>query len=66
VRGRRFVSRMEMLPCDYVDVLTELEVLGKRDAIPALHLAHAVAEITGVSGDAYLKRLKDVWLSLRA
>jgi hypothetical protein len=60
------VSRVETLPCDYVDVLTELEVLGKRDAVPALHLAHAVAEITGVLGDAYLKRLKDVWLSLRA
>jgi hypothetical protein len=60
------VSRMEALPCDYLDVLTELEVLGTGDAVPALHLAHAVAEITGVSGEAYLKRLKDVWLSLRA
>lgn len=59
------VSRVGKLPCDYVDVLTELEVLGMRDAVPALHLAHAVAEITGAFGDAYLKRLKDVWLSLR-
>jgi hypothetical protein len=60
------VSRMEALPCDYLDVLTELDVVGTGNALPALHLAHAVAEITGVSGEAYLKRLKDVWLSLRA
>lgn len=57
---------METLPCGHLEVFTELEVLGTGDAVAALHLAHAVAEITGVSGEAYLKRLKDVWLSLRA
>jgi hypothetical protein len=59
------VSRVESLPCGYQEVLAELEVLGSRDAVYTLHLAHAVAEITGASGEAYIKRLKEVWTLLR-
>jgi len=60
------VSRVDPLPCGYQDVLAELRMLGLRDAVSALHLAHAVAEITGASGDAYIKRLKETWTLLRA
>ena len=59
------VSSVGSLPCGYQEVLAELQVLGSRDAVYALHLAHAVAEISGASGDAYIKRLKDVWTLLR-
>nr|BFE32915.1 hypothetical protein GCM10010200_051660 [Actinomadura rugatobispora] len=62
---RSLVSRMDPLPCDYLDVLDELRVLGSRDAVPALHLAHAVAEITGASGEDFLKQLGATWASLR-
>jgi hypothetical protein len=58
------VSRVEPLPCSYQDVLAELGMLGSPDAVSALHLAHAVAEITSASGDAYLKRLKEAWAFL--
>lgn len=60
------VSRVEPLPCSYQDVLAELRVLGSPEAVSALHLAHAVAEITSASGDAYLKRLKEAWALLRS
>lgn len=56
------VSRVESLPCGHEEVLAELEMLGSRGAVYALHLAHAVAEITGASGDAYIKRLKEIWV----
>ncbi len=59
------VSRVEPLPCSYQDVLAELGMLGSPDAVSALHLAHAVAEITSASGEAYLKRLKEEWAFLR-
>jgi hypothetical protein len=59
------VARVDPLPCSYQDVLAELGMLGSPDAVSALHLAHAVAEITGASGDAYLKRLKETWAFLR-
>ena len=58
------IARVGPLPFLYQDVLAELRVLGSRDAVSALHLAHAVAEITEASGDAYINRLKDVWTSL--
>jgi hypothetical protein len=59
------VARVDSLPCSYQDVLAELGMLGSPDAVSALHLAHAVAEITSTSGDAYLKRLKETWAFLR-
>jgi hypothetical protein len=59
------VSRVEPLPCSYQDVLAELGMLGSPDAIYALHLAHAVAEITSASGEVYFKRLKEAWSLLR-
>lgn len=59
------ISRVDPLPCSYQDVLAELGMLGSPDAVSALHLAHAVAEITTASGDAYLKRLKETWAFLR-
>ncbi|MGO8885970.1 MAG: hypothetical protein ACLQI7_20205 [Streptosporangiaceae bacterium] len=59
------VSRMDPLPCDYLDVLDELRVLGSGDAVPSLHLAHAVAEITGASGEDFLKRLGATWAFIR-
>lgn len=60
------VSRVDPLPRSYEDVLAELGVLGSPEAISALHLAHAVAEITNATGDAYLKRLKEAWALLHS
>ena len=59
------IARVDPLPCSYQDILEELGMLGSPDAVSALHLAHAVAEITSASGDAYLKRLKETWAFLR-
>lgn len=59
------VARVDPLPCSYQDVLAELGILGSLNAVSALHLAHAVAEITSAQGDAYLKRLKETWAFLR-
>jgi len=59
------ISRVEPLPCSYQEVLAELEMLTRGEAVYALHLAHAVAEITGASGDAYIKRLKEIWALLQ-
>lgn len=62
---RTLVSRMSPLPVGYMDILAELEVVGSPDTVPALHLAHAVAELTSTTGDVYLKRLTEVWALLR-
>jgi hypothetical protein len=62
---RSLVSRMDPLPCDYLDVLDELRVLGMDDAVPALHLAHAVAEITGATGEDFIKQVGAAWAFLR-
>ncbi|MFE2867252.1 hypothetical protein [Embleya sp. NPDC059259] len=59
------ISRTGNLPCSYSDVLSELKVLGTPKAVPALRLAHAVAELTGAVGETYMKRLKEVWVLLR-
>ena len=61
---RTLVSRMSLLPLGYMDILAELGMLGSPDAIAALHLAHAVAEVTSTTGDVYLKRLNEVWALL--
>ncbi len=60
------ISRTESLPCSYLDVLGALEVLGRREAVHALRLAHAVAEITHAVGESYMKRLKEVWALLHS
>lgn len=62
---RTLVSRMSPLPLGYMDILAELGMPGSSDAIAALHLAHAVAELTSTTGDVYLKRLTEVWALLR-
>ena len=59
------ISRTEKLPCSYLDVLSELKVLGTPEAVPALRLAHAVAELTRAVGESYMKRLNEVWALLR-
>lgn len=59
------ISRTGRLPCSYLDVLSALKVLGTPDAVPALRLAHAVAELTRVVGESYMERLNDVWALLR-
>ncbi|WP_086564540.1 hypothetical protein [Streptomyces africanus] len=59
------VGQVDRLPCSYEAILDELCVLGTADAAPALRLAHAVAEIAGTKGDAYLKQVKSIWASLR-
>jgi hypothetical protein len=59
------LSRVGRIPCGYQDVLDELRVLGTPRAVGALHLAHAVFEITGARGDDYLKVLKATWTMLR-
>lgn len=59
------ISRVETLPCSYLEVLGELGVVGTREAVRALHLAHAVAEITQAVGESYMKQLKEVWALLR-
>ena len=60
------LSRVGRIPCRYQDVLDELRVLGTPRAVGALHLAHAVFEITGARDDDYLKVLKATWIMLRA
>ncbi|WP_409058889.1 hypothetical protein [Streptomyces sp. SYP-A7185] len=59
------ISRTGRLPCSYFDVLSELKLLGKPKAVPALRLAHAVAELTRMVGEPYMKRLNEVWALLR-
>ncbi|MEU9712886.1 hypothetical protein AB0E21_30415 [Streptomyces sp. NPDC047967] len=60
------VSDVRPLPCDYLDILDELQVLGTRDAVTALRLAHSVAEISLTTGDAYLKLVVSTWTTLRS
>jgi hypothetical protein len=59
------LSRVGRIPCRYQDVLDELCVLGTPRAKGALHLAHAVYEVTGTRGDDYRKLLKATWTMLR-
>lgn len=58
------ISRTGKLPCSYFDVLSELNILGKPEAVPAIRLAHAVAELTRAVGEPYMKRLNEVWALL--
>ncbi|MFM9550820.1 hypothetical protein ACKI19_00695 [Streptomyces caniscabiei] len=60
------VSSLGRLPCDYVEILEELQVLGTKDAVAALRLAHSVAEISLAKGDAYLKLVTSTWTTLRS
>lgn len=60
------ISNIRRLPCDYVDILDELHVLGTNDAAPALRLAHSVAEISLATGDTYVKLVATTWLALRS
>ncbi|MFF0047820.1 hypothetical protein [Streptomyces sp. NPDC005498] len=59
------LSEMEALPCSYQWILDELRVLGTADAIPALRLAHAVAEISRTTGETYVKLVESTWVTLR-
>ena len=63
---RSLISGLEALPCKYEEVLDALEVLANADAVPALHLAHAVAEISRTTGDAFLDLVEATWDDLRA
>ena len=58
------LSRVGRIPCPYQDVLDELRVLGTPRAVGALHLAHAVFEVTNARGEAYFKLLKATWTML--
>ncbi|MFG3508674.1 hypothetical protein ACGF5F_24605 [Streptomyces sp. NPDC047821] len=60
------VSDLGRLPCDYLDILDELQVLGTKDAVAALRLAHSVAEISLAKGDAYIKLVTSTWTTLRS
>jgi hypothetical protein len=60
------VSEIRQLPCDYLDILDELHVLGKTDAVVALRLAHSVAEISLTTGDTYIKLVASTWTMLRS
>lgn len=62
---RSLVSGMDRLPCDYQRILDELRVLGTGDAVAALHLAHAVAEISNTTGETFLKLVESTWAALR-
>ncbi len=62
---RSLVSGMDALPCSYQWILDELRVLGTADAVAVLHLAHAVAEISGTTGATYLKLVESTWAALR-
>jgi hypothetical protein len=59
------ISQIERLPCNYLRILDELRVLGTANAIAALHLAHAVAEISRTSGETYMKLVKSTWITLQ-
>ena len=62
---RSLVSGMDRLPCDYQQILDELRVMGTSDAIAVLHLAHAVAEISRITGEAFIKLVDSTWMALR-
>lgn len=62
---RSLVSQLAALPFDYEWLLDELRVLGTTDAVPALRLAHAVAEISGTDGEKCLELVKSTWVTLR-
>ena len=62
---RSLVSAMDRLPCDHQQVLDELGVLGSVDASAVLRLAHTVAEISGTSGETFVKLVGSTWASLR-
>lgn len=63
---RSLISGIQALPCKYEEILDALEVLASPDAVPALHLAHAVAEISRTAGDAFLDLVEATWDYLRA
>lgn len=60
------VSRLSPLRCSYLDVLDELNVLGSRDAVPALLLAHGVAGVSGLSGEALVRAVATIWAAFRS
>lgn len=60
------VANLGRLPCDHLDILDELQVLGTKDAVAALRLAHSVAEISLAKGDAYVKLVTSTWATLRS
>jgi len=59
------VAEVRRLPGDYTEILDELRVLGTNDAVAALRLAHSVAEISGTTGETYVKLVTSVWTTLR-
>jgi hypothetical protein len=62
---RSLVTDMDGRPCDHQQILDELGLLGTADAIAVLRLAHAVAEISGTSGETYLRLVESTWTALR-
>lgn len=62
---RQLLSLADELPCSYLDILQELNVVGSRRALAAIQLAHAVAAISRTRGEAFLKLVATTWSTLQ-
>ncbi|MBD1591600.1 hypothetical protein HC744_06055 [Arthrobacter sp. S1_S22] len=59
-------ARFRPLPIHYRDLLEDLNLTGKPAAESCLRLAHAVAEITSLKGEDFLKLFRRMWQVLMA
>jgi len=62
---QQLISRVDVLPCNYQEVLEELNVVGSASAVPALQLAHAIATISRTRGEDFVKLVVTTWTSLQ-
>jgi hypothetical protein len=62
---RSLMAQSPRLPCDHLEILQELEVIGSLSAFAGIQLAHAVAAISRTRGDAFLKLVAATWASVQ-
>jgi hypothetical protein len=62
---RSLMAQSPRLPCDHLEILHELEVIGSPSAFAGIQLAHAVAAISRTRGDAFLKLVVATWNSVQ-
>lgn len=62
---QQLIARVEDLPCEYLEVLDKLEVIGSPAAVPALQLAHAISTISRRRGSDFLECVAATWNALQ-
>ncbi|MEV4049674.1 hypothetical protein AB0J55_00670 [Amycolatopsis sp. NPDC049688] len=62
---RSLMAQSPRLPCDHLEVLRELEVIGSPSAFAGIQLAHAVATVSRTRGAAFLKLVVATWSSVQ-